>query len=327
MKKSMMLLFFLLLSLPVFAESSQRHVEVHATLRSLDVSRSAQSIVEWTSEVGGYFVWSSDESVRLRIPAEKVSQLQTFLKGLDDVLLDYGLNQRDLRESFDTVQETLQLRLELLERMTRFMEDADYEGTLEIEREIRRLLDGIDSLKGQLRRLNHDQEMALADVRFESPAPGLGFYRSSSFEWINETGVYDLLERPLDPPSFWAWNRIGYEPPQGFALLRSRGDLLALSPEGMRFSLRVIHKIPQKDWEFWSKVLSDNFQRRGYRPTEIQPQFTEEYSDFHFSSWLIPWNGKTQLYTVGIFCKASTIQLIEFVGSEQILRERDDLIL
>ncbi|MFW6181143.1 MAG: DUF4349 domain-containing protein [Spirochaetota bacterium] len=151
-------------------------------------------LVGWTEEQGGYFVYRSLGRVLLRVPDDSAESFRSLLVEQADEVVEISLEARDLRQRLLQVRAGIESRQEILQRNLAHLRGADVAGTLAIEREIQRLMGEIESLKGELRRLEQDRRYMVAEVLLSFQDQTLPRDIPSSFQWINQVDFYRYME-------------------------------------------------------------------------------------------------------------------------------------
>jgi hypothetical protein len=154
----------------------------------------ADMITDWTERRGGYYIYKSTDLVVLRVPMKGLEELRLYIEGNAEQIVSVAFEAQDLRLSMVSVQSGIRSREEILERNLRYLRNTDVEGTLAIEREITRLLQEIESLKGRLRRIKNDMTFALAEIHLSFMEQTLPQDIPSSFEWINSVDFYSFVK-------------------------------------------------------------------------------------------------------------------------------------
>jgi hypothetical protein len=189
---------------PVEAPRQQRLVIYKGSVTVLvtNVEESTEKLAARAEALGGYVENQSSNSgannatVTMRVPAEK-------LHGLVEELGTYGqVTQKQLSASDVTKQVfDTELRLETAEKSRQRLLDllktaTKMEEILQIENEVRRLTQEIESMKGELRFLKDQVAFSTLAVTFYSnaPPPNPGPSRTRSrFDWINQVGIEAVL--------------------------------------------------------------------------------------------------------------------------------------
>ena len=242
--------------------SDTMHLAVNASLLVFDRRDAADHLTGWAEQNGGYFVWKSDDSVQFRVPDTAIPDLRAYLESISDILLDYGQSGTDLGQEILRQTSMIEAREEILARNLELLSSSDVEGTLELEREIRRLMTEIDRSKGTLRRLENDRRMAMVSVSLSFQNQSLPDYRPSNFPWINAVDFYQFIEGRTAESK-----RVRGEPvelPKGFAEMDRCKEFSAISAEGVRLRVIRLDNYPEQNADFWISALETDLRARGY---------------------------------------------------------------
>lgn len=242
-------------------------------LRVASARATAAEVEKLATAAGGFIQNSSLEAVTLRVPPAKFDGLLASLEQLGEVI------QRSVDASDVTEQYTdLELRLDVAERsrqrLNALLESAkETKDLLEIERDLRRLTEEIEQMKGTRRVLDDRIGWATVTVSLQErtvvqPAGA----RTSPFPWLRQVGIdRTMREMPgahmgtgLVGPAFRLAD--GDPAPAGFVpLAYHRNELVAATATDYR--LRVWHgDTPvNSTLDFWAKSLRQELtQSRGY---------------------------------------------------------------
>jgi hypothetical protein len=161
-----------------------------------NVEESIDKFLRVVADQGGYLEQRSGDAVSVRVPA-------AAFQGLVDALPTYGrvtsqnVAAQDVTKAFmdlsiriENAEASRKRLLELLKQATK-MEDI-----LSIEREVRRLSEEIETMKGELRFLSDQIAFSTITVQFQSNAPppiAWPQQRRSRFEWVNQVGLERVI--------------------------------------------------------------------------------------------------------------------------------------
>jgi hypothetical protein len=164
------------------------------TVKVTDPAAAADTLVAKAEALGGYFSARSDDSVRLRVPTSKLEALLAAIAPLGVVVAreqaadDVSQRRQELRTLLGSYEE-------VLARYFAVIKSATPDSVVTVEREMTRLVQSIESTKGELTLLEHRVRMADVQVSFafrdRRPPARDG---SSSFPWLNTVNVADLIE-------------------------------------------------------------------------------------------------------------------------------------
>lgn len=161
-----------------------------------NVSDGIAKFLGWVEESGGYLELRENAAVTCRVPAARYRELTARVPSLGRVLAESQGAEDVTRQVMD-----LTLRIETAtksrERLMQLLVGAtDTKALLEIEREVRRLTEEIEGMKGELKYLNQQVAYSTITVSFQGQAPEPRPYaaRGSRFPWLNEVGPERVLE-------------------------------------------------------------------------------------------------------------------------------------
>ena len=296
------------------------HMSVDAGVLVFDRVAASDALADWAETQGGYFTWKSEESVRIRVPDEAAARFREVLEEIGEAVIRYDQSTWDMREELLLSRSALEAREEVLAKNIAYLSSSDVEGTLELEKEIRRLMSEIDGYRGYLRRLEHDRVMATIQVALsfqQSTVPGS---RPSNFPWINDVDFFSFMNASMHGGS--AIGSLPIPVPEGFAEVDRKPDLLAMSPEGVRLRVRSVKNYPKQTLEFWSKALSSDLENRGYAPMD-GPDIRDWDADdpFEDSLWAVPLGNEDYLYLVSLRLSGSDIEILEMAGPAEYAME------
>ncbi len=300
--------------------------QISARLLVKNGNASGDRITLWNEEQGGYYTQKSRDLVVLRLPAEKLDKLKSLLETESSELLDYSRSAEDLKEDFLMTRSALEAKEELLQKNLSYLNRSDFQGTLSLEREIRRLGNEIDALKGHLRFLENNSRFAYVELYFSFKNQSILQDRPSRFDWINSMNFYKFMKsRPHG--SLWGIGKPVLPLPEGFALASRRPFFQAISPEGVRIRLKEVENYPRQSLDFWIKALNRRLANKGCISLSLPREFRmpsagekgsgEKISKdrpFLLSRWGLPWENQDYLYLTGLRLRGKKLQVLEIAG-------------
>lgn len=301
-------------------ESDTLHLAVNAQVMVFDRSVAADELADWAVENGGYFTWKSEESIRIRVPDEKAIPFRAYLEDLSEVMIDYNQSAYDLREDLNSSRSALEAREEILLKNLSYLSSSDVEGTLELEKEIRRLMGEIDGYRGMLRRLEHDRKMAVIDVSLSFRQQTIPDRLPSNFSWINDMDFYRFINSSMYQSGGLGLGVALIDLPVGFALIDKSPVFLAISAEGVRLRVRKIDNYPEQSAEFWAKALESDLRNRGYLAFEsVGKKDWGGEVQFTSSLWALPLGNEDYLYLTSLRLKGGKLEVLEMAGKAEYM--------
>ena len=294
-----------------------RHISIDAGLMVFDRRVAADQLGDWADANGGYFTWKSDDAVVLRVPDDAVEDLRDYLGDIGDGILHYGRSEADLREQMMRARSALEAREEILGKNRELLDSSDVEGTLELERELRRLMAEIDASRGLLVRLEHDAAMARIHIALSFRQQTVPVQRPSRFEWINHVDFYGFLDG-YEMAGAKTFRGSPIPVPEGFAEIVGWGGMDALSPEGVRLRVRRVANYPEQTAEFWDKALVTDLSERGYLPVNRETRTDwGGNGEFLANLWALPVGNEDYLYLIGLRVNGKWIEVLELAGKAE----------
>lgn len=175
---------------PLLIYTADLNLAVHEVREKIDAA------IAISDEVGGFLQAQNDTSVIIRVPAARFRDALSRVEALGDVL-HRRVAAQDVSEQVRDIRIRLQNAVQMRDRLAELLERAEtVPESLTIERELERLTQTIEQLRGQLR--SFDDQIAystitirFAAIRVDSEVPRERF--RLPFPWLNELGLVNLL--------------------------------------------------------------------------------------------------------------------------------------
>lgn len=173
---------------PLIATSNQ------LVLKVINRESTADKIVGLAEESGGYFSARSDDSVTLKVPAQKAAAVLTFIEK-QGVIVERNYQADDVAFPLEEMRTRLRSREQVLARYFKVLNGAKVEAVVSVEREMTQLVQEIESLAGRLKLLEHRLEYTeiRVDFQFRDRRPPLKT-GNSNFDWLNTVNLADLIQ-------------------------------------------------------------------------------------------------------------------------------------
>jgi hypothetical protein len=264
---------------------------------------------------GGYVESVYENRVVIRVPApsfdsvfEDVQKLGTVLEKREETY-DVTEQFRDLETRLELLEQTRSRLYVLLERT------SDLEERLKILREIRRLTEQIESLRGNLRLL--EEQIAFSRITVEL-VPRLVYEdemrEQIPFGWIAELD-------PLYVSLMKLKGSMELELGEEFAVFKREDSFRAESADGVRVRAGTASNDPRGDDDFWKRALLFH----------LSPYYrsVEELDAGPFKGVLLESKDRDPFYyLVGVHVKGRKIHVVEaFFPVEEALKAKRESVL
>jgi len=176
---------------PILIYTAQLHLAV------FEVEEVQARLIAQIGELGGFVAHQRAQELRLRVPAANFQQALRLIEGEGD-LLHRDIQAQDVSEQYRDLliriqnAEAMRDRLEALLARANTVEDA-----LRIERELQRLTESIEQMKGVQRRLADQVSLSTITIVFRVRAAEPERQPAEvrlPFGWVYDLGLHRLLE-------------------------------------------------------------------------------------------------------------------------------------
>ncbi len=123
--------------------------------------------------------------------------------------------------------------------------------------------------------------------------------------------------------------RYGIEAPEGFAEVQRQGAgrFLAVSPEGVRLSIKTEKNYPKQDLTYWQTAMEEHMRQAGYKLIAGPESFTAKKRQGAYFEWGAPYEGKDYLYLTGLVVAGRKLLVIEAGGEAGVfLNYRENIV-
>jgi hypothetical protein len=161
-----------------------------------DVEASVQATQRLADEVGGYMLTMSANAITIRVPAKQFFPVLERLKALGQTL-SKNVNAQDVTDEYVDLQLRLKNAEALRDRFVAILEKAaNVKDTLEIERELNRVREEIERIKGRIAQLDKLIAYSTIEVAFTQAQARPARVRrpQTPFPWLDQLGVETVLE-------------------------------------------------------------------------------------------------------------------------------------
>ncbi len=183
---------------PAAADRDRRLIiytaDLHVRVSNLDDAK--KKYLELVKDSGGFLQRQENQTLTCRIPAERFEETLAAVR-------KYGAVLHQSIEAIDVSRQYLDLEIRLdnamksRDRLLKLLEQADkVADLLEVEKELKRLCEEIERMKGEMRYLADQASYSTIQITFNGPTPSQRPQGRvySRFSWINLIGVDYVLK-------------------------------------------------------------------------------------------------------------------------------------
>ncbi|MBW1811164.1 MAG: DUF4349 domain-containing protein [Deltaproteobacteria bacterium] len=179
------------------AQKTQRKVVYTGwfTIDVYEIRKAQKELVALVEGMGGYMQETSGNMVVVRLPAEKFALIEPELKKLgrlDDSLT--RIQASDITARFVDTELRLKTKKKYLQTLTKMLEQAGtLKDKLEVQKEIARMIEEIESLEGALRLMKQQVALATVTVTFRLAHSGPKRTFRLPWGWLDALGIENLI--------------------------------------------------------------------------------------------------------------------------------------
>ena len=234
-------------------EPEQKRLRIYTAELSLSVTSvedSRDRIMLLARSFGGYVESAEGDYVVTRVPAESFEEAVSTVSDVGEVR-SRSISAQDVTEQFADLEKRLAIAVAARNRLQTLLEQAEKpEERVAILRDIRRLTEEIEQLRGQLKSLDESIRFSRIGVRLLPRLVTTQATRSAiPFRWIAR------LE-PLTQTTGHAESEIELEIDSAFAVFASSTRVRTESADGVRFRIGAVGNEPIGTSGFWQRALA-----------------------------------------------------------------------
>lgn len=157
------------------------------------VQENLDTIEEMAVESGGYLVARGQNHIKVRVPAPKFEKSVEAIVALGDVH-HREISADDVTAEYTDLEIRLKNAISVRARLEKLLDQTkNVEEALEVERELRRLTDEIEGMKGRMKLLQELAAFSTIDVQFSERTTQLKPRVELPFPWLQDMGLEHLL--------------------------------------------------------------------------------------------------------------------------------------
>jgi hypothetical protein len=180
-------------STPLLIYTADLHLAV------FQVQSTQKKLIALAKKLGGFLSRQSDQLVVVRVPARAFDQCLNGVEGLGDVV-HRQVAARDVTEEFRDLAIRLRNFESVRAQLAKLLERANkVKDALEVQRELTKITENIERLKGRLRFLEDRIAFSTISVHFQprprdDAAGGAPPAFRLPFSWVHELGLQSLMD-------------------------------------------------------------------------------------------------------------------------------------
>lgn len=297
-----------------------------------DIAAAQSSVRQAAASFGGYLEEISGPVITIRVPAAKFDDARTVIERLG-VVTERQVKAADVTEEMHDLHIRLDNALQMRTRLEGLLEKASrMEDALQIEKELQRVTENIELLKGKLQYM--DSQVAYSTLRtsFNSPRPQTASTEALPFPWIRDLASGALKgDTQSNPDTSRLFRRNDrFKLPPGFVRYYERDHLTeAMSADNVLIKFTRHDNYDGGTLEFWTalakKTLTDN---RAVLVLEQQDlQLTDKTAARVLVGTKDLGGGPKQTYLLGVAATARYVYTFEAWGPAQnVAPQREALV-
>ena len=172
---------------------SQQLTSYYVDSRILITGETRSQLITWAEDNNGFFLIDSSSHIVLKIPNTLIRDMKSILNDRALKILSYNMHTASLDQERSQVLASILSREEILSRNLSYLDDADLEGTLALEREVSSLIQELEYYKGRLRVIENQSEYATVHIYLTAPQPVSPGSKDSSFNWLSTIDFYRFI--------------------------------------------------------------------------------------------------------------------------------------
>jgi len=224
------------------------------TLLVDNIGESLDAVRKTVEQAGGYMHSMDSCSITVKIPAAKFRDITTTIEKLGDVT-HKNITGRDVTDKMRDLNIRLKNAEAIRKRLVALLERAEkVEDALAIERELGRLTEKIELLKGQIAALEDKVAFSTLTVRFNSPVPQKAKKEGIPFSWVRNLGA-EMLHGLSGVRQTRRGKHVSFDMPESFAKYSEWSyTTRAVSAEGVIIKVQRRRNVEGADLQFWTKL-------------------------------------------------------------------------
>ena len=221
-----------------------------------DKDVSIASIKKHAESAGGHMVSMDSGSIEVKVPAQKFSSIVEWICRLGEVTRK-SIEGKDITEEMRDLKIRLNNAEKIRDRFLKLLETAKKtEEALKVEKELERVTENIELLKGRIKYLEENVALSKISVRLNKSVPDRYIIQEIPVPWVLQLG--NPLRTGQTRPRHYGRRRRGirFELPDTYIKYFERDyETWCMSPEENYIKLKMMDNYEGGSLEFWSKLI------------------------------------------------------------------------
>jgi hypothetical protein len=181
-----------------------------------DISGAESAIEQGLKPLGAYMQSMNASTIVMKVPAARFEEAIALVEKLGEVTNKVVMGE-DVTEQMRDLDIRLKNALEVRARLAKMLDQAQkMEDALRIEKELERVTETIELLKGKIRFLETNAAFSTLTVRLNSPEPQRNIETEIPFPWVRALGGEIGTGRTGEPDVPWLGSGVAFDLPEGF---------------------------------------------------------------------------------------------------------------
>ena len=297
-------------------ETRKRHYKGFMELSVKHVKDTSDHLIEYVESFQGFIEFQNDQELVFRVPVQHYQQVYDYCLSQGQVIRK-SLVVKDLTNATADIATRIKIAESTLARLQELLaKTEDTEDRVKLLKQIQRLTEQLENLKGSLTTLNELAKFSQLTIRLtpritETPKPLGGTQDFEGFNWIQKLSAFDRTVAAQGKP-------LKFDTPAEMVELepdRNRGVWIAESANHASVWASQLDNYPQGDSEFWHLAITSRIAQSYQRSTSHQ------IGEYQFIR-LTDHSETPYVYWVGVLAVDDKINLVEVYFPDQTVEKR-----
>ena len=237
-------------------QSPGARLVVYSAAIQMVVARIAETldgIAAVAGGLGGYVQSLEANVITVKVPAGRFDEAVNAVAKLGEVT-GRAMKSADVTDTVRDYRIRLSNAENVRERLVKLLDKCDtVEDALKVEKELARVTEEIELLKGRLQQMEHSLAFSTITVSLNSPIPQVRTKRHSPFNWVNSLG--SVIEDGMHAYPSKGRPPMRFRLPENYVLFRRGSDTAAVSADGVSLLVQKRDNYEGGSLDFWSRLV------------------------------------------------------------------------